>query len=74
MWEESRRGANSSFPLLQLVPLEAGAPEPAVEEEEECLICQDEMGKQKVTQLTCGHVYHKTCIADWLKRKASCPR
>lgn len=56
---------------FQLVPLEAEASES--NDEEECLICQEEMGAEKVTQLTCGHIYHKTCIANWLKRKASCP-
>jgi len=58
--------------LLQLVPLETEAVT-SLTEEEECLICQDEMGREKVTQLTCGHIYHKSCIASWLKRKASCP-
>jgi len=56
---------------FKLVPLEAESEQAA--EEEECLICQEEMGTGKVTQLTCGHIFHKTCIANWLKRKASCP-
>jgi len=57
---------------FKLVPLETEAVT-SLTEEEECLICQDEMGREKVTQLTCGHIYHKSCIASWLKRKASCP-
>lgn len=60
---------------MQLVPLdceEAAQPEAKVEEEE-CLICQEEMSQEKVAQLVCGHIFHKSCISSWLKRKASCP-
>ena len=57
------------------MPLDAPQPEEAeaVAEEVECLICQEEMSKERVAQLICGHIFHKSCISSWLKRKASCP-
>lgn len=62
----------NSVCIFQLVPLEAEEPEDT-KEEAECLICQEEMSKERVSQLSCGHIFHKSCISSWLQRKASCP-
>lgn len=61
--------------LLQLVPLDTEEAQETTkgEEEEECLVCQEEMSKEHVAQLVCGHIFHKSCISSWLRRKASCP-
>ena len=41
---------------------------------EMCLICSEqyEIGCV-VTSLPCGHMYHSSCIIDWLQRKCTCP-
>eukprot|EP00591_Stephanopyxis_turris_P010329 CAMPEP_0195517906 /NCGR_PEP_ID=MMETSP0794_2-20130614/11815_1 /TAXON_ID=515487 /ORGANISM="Stephanopyxis turris, Strain CCMP 815" /LENGTH=240 /DNA_ID=CAMNT_0040646783 /DNA_START=321 /DNA_END=1043 /DNA_ORIENTATION=+ len=40
----------------------------------ECCICfrENHLG-QKVTKLPCGHLYHKPCITEWLKKHCTCP-
>lgn len=40
-----------------------------------CTICLDDFDENsKLVQLNeCKHVFHKTCINDWLKQKPSCP-
>jgi hypothetical protein len=44
------------------------------EDDEECLICAEtyEIGCV-VTPLPCGHLYHSTCVTDWLCRQCTCP-
>ncbi|KAG6603243.1 E3 ubiquitin-protein ligase RING1-like protein, partial [Cucurbita argyrosperma subsp. sororia] len=49
-----------------------------VEEEKElgdCCICLDEMmnKKREVIRTPCGHVYHESCIFQWLNLHNSCP-
>jgi hypothetical protein len=42
------------------------------EGEEECYICQDEMGQR--VALKCGHEFHPSCIVSWFQTgKSSCP-
>lgn len=58
--------------------------EPATEEEimaleevhktgESCAICAEPQNGI-VKQLPCGHTYHTTCIANWLKIQRTCPQ
>jgi hypothetical protein len=44
------------------------------EDNQECLICAEayEIGCV-VTPLPCGHLYHSTCVTDWLCRQCTCP-
>ena len=44
------------------------------ENNKECLICLDEnrLGG-KAVKLPCGHLYHKECITEWLRKQGSCP-
>ena len=37
-----------------------------------CSICLDEKN-ESVVKLNCGHLYHKDCVKDWLRRELSCP-
>ncbi|KAA0044413.1 E3 ubiquitin-protein ligase RNF181-like protein [Cucumis melo var. makuwa] len=45
------------------------------EEEGDCSVCLDELdcGKREVIRIPCGHVYHESCIFEWLNNNNSCP-
>jgi E3 ubiquitin-protein ligase synoviolin len=39
-----------------------------------CIICRDEMSLQGSKRLPgCGHVFHKSCLREWLVQQQSCP-
>jgi len=39
-----------------------------------CIICRDEMTLQGSKRLPgCGHVFHSSCLRDWLVQQQSCP-
>jgi E3 ubiquitin-protein ligase synoviolin len=39
-----------------------------------CIICRDEMSTQDSKQLpVCCHVFHKSCLREWLVQQQSCP-
>lgn len=39
-----------------------------------CTICLDEYRDgDRLIELRCGHVYHRSCLVDWLLRKNRCP-
>ena len=41
-------------------------------EEEECCICMDNIN-EKVYDLPCSHVFHKTCLRLWADKNYDCP-
>lgn len=44
------------------------------EEAGDCSVCCDELrGETEVRRLPCGHVFHKSCILEWLQLTNSCP-
>lgn len=41
---------------------------------EQCVICCSEFQKsEKVVQLKCLHLFHKSCIQAWLSVNETCP-
>ncbi|KAG5605321.1 hypothetical protein H5410_026813 [Solanum commersonii] len=41
---------------------------------ERCSICLDDYyDKEKLTEISCGHIYHFDCIREWIKLKNICP-
>ena len=39
-----------------------------------CIICRDEMTLRDSKQLPgCGHVFHKSCLREWLVQQQTCP-
>eukprot|EP00178_Gracilaria_changii_P021787 TRINITY_DN645_c0_g1_i1.p1 TRINITY_DN645_c0_g1~~TRINITY_DN645_c0_g1_i1.p1 ORF type:complete len:807 (-),score=125.25 TRINITY_DN645_c0_g1_i1:130-2550(-) len=36
-----------------------------------CIICREEM--DSAIKLACGHMFHRRCLENWLKRQLSCP-
>ncbi|XP_072886231.1 E3 ubiquitin-protein ligase DZIP3-like isoform X3 [Hemitrygon akajei] len=43
------------------------------EEEESCVICQEELTSNRLFVMKCGHKYHRECISLWLKDQKTCP-
>lgn len=40
----------------------------------ECCICFLEFSvDDEVSRLPCGHIFHKKCVAEWLRKKCTCP-
>ncbi|KAJ8762377.1 hypothetical protein K2173_007535 [Erythroxylum novogranatense] len=41
---------------------------------DDCVIClEDFSGDQFLTKMPCSHVFHQSCIFDWLERSNACP-
>lgn len=38
-----------------------------------CAICMEELGTS-IESCPCGHVYHKSCIREWINQKRVCPQ
>lgn len=40
----------------------------------DCIICRDEMSVNDCKKLPgCGHIFHKSCLREWLVQQQSCP-
>ncbi|XP_071387852.1 E3 ubiquitin-protein ligase TTC3 isoform X1 [Centroberyx affinis] len=45
----------------------------ALNEEDPCIICHDDMSPDDVCVLECRHSFHKECIRSWLREQSTCP-
>lgn len=41
--------------------------------QEDCPICYDAILRNDNRKLKCGHVFHKSCVDEWVSRKGTCP-
>lgn len=41
--------------------------------EDDCIICMGSFASDSCSKMSCGHVFHKSCITDWMKFSTSCP-
>mmetsp|Transcript_89878 Transcript_89878/g.159915 ORF Transcript_89878/g.159915 Transcript_89878/m.159915 type:complete len:447 (+) Transcript_89878:91-1431(+) len=42
--------------------------------QEQCMVCLSDFdAEDKVRRLPCGHVFHSSCIDEWLRRCTDCP-
>ncbi|XP_067910100.1 E3 ubiquitin-protein ligase DZIP3-like [Heterodontus francisci] len=47
--------------------------EHSLQDEEPCVICQEELTTNRLFVMKCGHKYHRECISLWLKEQKTCP-
>ncbi|XP_062289742.1 E3 ubiquitin-protein ligase TTC3-like isoform X1 [Scomber scombrus] len=45
----------------------------ALNMEDPCIICHDDMSPDDMCVLECRHSFHKECIKSWLKEQSTCP-
>ncbi|KAL9671157.1 hypothetical protein QQ045_008723 [Rhodiola kirilowii] len=42
-------------------------------EQDSCSICIDDEDKHEFARMPCTHLFHRECIATWLRLSATCP-
>ncbi|KAG9351552.1 hypothetical protein JZ751_022803 [Albula glossodonta] len=45
----------------------------ALNVEDPCIICHEEMAQEELCVLECRHSFHRECIKSWLKEQSTCP-
>ncbi|XP_076017533.1 E3 ubiquitin-protein ligase TTC3 [Genypterus blacodes] len=45
----------------------------ALNVEDPCIICHEDMNPDEICVLECRHSFHKKCIKSWLKQQSTCP-
>uniref|UniRef100_A0AAV2JBM9 RING-type E3 ubiquitin transferase n=2 Tax=Knipowitschia caucasica TaxID=637954 RepID=A0AAV2JBM9_KNICA len=45
----------------------------ALNSEDPCIICHDDMSEEDTCVLECRHSFHHECIRSWLKEQSTCP-
>ncbi|KAK7121134.1 hypothetical protein R3I94_020942 [Phoxinus phoxinus] len=45
----------------------------ALNMDDPCIICHDDMSAEKMCVLECRHSFHRECIKSWLKEQSTCP-
>ncbi|XP_074528283.1 E3 ubiquitin-protein ligase TTC3 [Halichoeres trimaculatus] len=59
------------------LPVQAGAQRApqsnALNVEDPCIICHDDMSPDDICVLECRHSFHNECIRSWLKEQSTCP-
>ena len=70
---KERMAAFSKYRKLVLSMNRFSAP-PADHEDMSCIICRDDMTVHDSKQLPgCGHVFHTSCLREWLVQQQTCP-
>ncbi|XP_040005751.1 E3 ubiquitin-protein ligase TTC3 [Xiphias gladius] len=60
-------------PVWQPVGPQRATHSNALNVEDPCIICHDDMGPDDICVLECRHSFHKECIRSWLKEQSTCP-
>lgn len=45
----------------------------ALNMEDPCIICHEDMSQEDLCVLECRHSFHRDCIKSWLKEQSTCP-
>ncbi|CAN9501167.1 unnamed protein product [Ophioblennius macclurei] len=62
-----------SNPVWQPVPPKRPANAVALNVEDPCIICHEDMTPDDIRVLECRHSFHRECIKSWLKEQSTCP-
>eukprot|EP00929_Paragymnodinium_shiwhaense_P005914 TRINITY_DN10852_c0_g1_i2.p1 TRINITY_DN10852_c0_g1~~TRINITY_DN10852_c0_g1_i2.p1 ORF type:complete len:459 (+),score=101.71 TRINITY_DN10852_c0_g1_i2:102-1478(+) len=69
----SRRRGLSTEAIGQIERFSWGE-QPVRGEQAQCMVCLSEFaGNDEVMRLPCGHVFHASCVEEWLRRCTDCP-
>ncbi|XP_029924720.1 E3 ubiquitin-protein ligase TTC3 [Myripristis murdjan] len=60
-------------PVWQALGPQKPAHATALNMEDPCIICHDDMSPDDVCVLECRHSFHRECIKSWLKEQSTCP-
>ncbi|XP_040906849.1 E3 ubiquitin-protein ligase TTC3 isoform X2 [Toxotes jaculatrix] len=60
-------------PVWQPVGSHRATHSSALNVEDPCIICHDDMSPDDICVLECRHSFHKECITPWLKERSTCP-
>ncbi|XP_061607738.1 E3 ubiquitin-protein ligase TTC3 isoform X2 [Phyllopteryx taeniolatus] len=60
-------------PVWQKLAYQRPLSSSALNLEDPCIICHEEMSECDRCVLECRHTFHKQCITSWLKTKSTCP-
>ncbi|KAM6983525.1 E3 ubiquitin-protein ligase TTC3 [Tautogolabrus adspersus] len=62
-----------SVPVWQTPGPHRAAQPNALNVEDPCIICHDDMSPDDICVLECRHSFHNECIRSWLKEQSTCP-
>ncbi|GAA6232084.1 E3 ubiquitin-protein ligase TTC3 isoform X1 [Lates japonicus] len=60
-------------PVWQSVGSQRATHSKALNVEDPCIICHDDMSPDDICVLECRHSFHNECIRSWLKEQSTCP-
>ncbi|XP_076606314.1 E3 ubiquitin-protein ligase TTC3 [Chaetodon auriga] len=60
-------------PVWQTVGPQRATNTNALNMEDPCIICHDDMSPDDICVLECRHGFHNECIRSWLKEQSTCP-
>ena len=73
--EDTMKSPPASTRAIRTLPTVTVTPEDLVDPtNRECCICFESHNlRDRVVRLPCAHIYHPSCIVDWLRRSCTCP-
>ncbi|XP_041656998.1 E3 ubiquitin-protein ligase TTC3 isoform X2 [Cheilinus undulatus] len=63
----------NSVPVWQQPVPQRATQSSALNVEDPCIICHDDMSPDNICVLECRHSFHHDCIRSWLKEQSTCP-
>ncbi|XP_067113904.1 E3 ubiquitin-protein ligase TTC3 isoform X1 [Osmerus mordax] len=67
------RSADTSPPVWKSLGSHGHQQSKALNMEDPCIICHDDMTQENMCVLECRHSFHRQCIKSWLKEQSTCP-
>ncbi|XP_062341031.1 E3 ubiquitin-protein ligase TTC3 isoform X2 [Osmerus eperlanus] len=67
------RSADTPPPVWKSLGSHGHQQSKALNMEDPCIICHDDMTQENMCVLECRHSFHRQCIKSWLKEQSTCP-